>query len=80
MNDPTVKKSLGVDAAPIPKSFASCNWRVYSAFLMQGDGVRNSADLLPELINNGVRLLVYAGNTDLACNFIVSVSSDERCG
>ena len=30
--------------------------------MYQGDGMHNSAALLPELINDGVRLLVYAGN------------------
>ncbi|KAF5317633.1 hypothetical protein D9611_014972 [Ephemerocybe angulata] len=29
-----------------------------------------SAVLLPELINDGVRLLVYAGNADMMCNYI----------
>lgn len=35
---------------------------VNQAFFFQGDGMHNSASLLPELINDGVRLLVYAGN------------------
>lgn len=30
--------------------------------MSQGDGMHNSALLLPELIDDGVRLLVYAGN------------------
>ena len=30
--------------------------------MYQGDGMHNSALLLPELIDDGVRLLVYAGN------------------
>lgn len=77
MNDPIVKKSLGVDASPKP--FASCNMELNSAFLMQGDGVHNSADLLPELINDGVRLLVYAGITDFMCNFIVSIPPVVCC-
>ncbi len=36
--------------------------KVYEAFMYQGDGMHNSAALLPELINDGIRLLVYAGN------------------
>jgi len=30
------------------------------AFELQGDGMRNSAALLPELVDEGIRLLVYA--------------------
>ena len=29
---------------------------------MNGDGMHNSAALLPELVDAGIRLLVYAGN------------------
>jgi len=44
--------------------------RVNEAFMFQGDGMHNSAALLPELINDGIRLLVYAGNADMMCNYI----------
>ncbi|KAG5642320.1 hypothetical protein DXG03_002995 [Asterophora parasitica] len=67
MNDPKNKAALGVNPE---QSFASCNMDVNKAFAMQGDGMRNSARLLPELVNDGVRLLVYAGNADMMCNFI----------
>jgi len=75
MNDDANKKALGVDPS---RSFESCNMQVNQAFLMQGDGMHNSAILLPDLINDGVRLLVYAGNADYMCNFIVRIfcSSD----
>jgi cathepsin A (carboxypeptidase C) len=59
MNDPEVKVALGVDPT---RNFASCNMEVNQAFLFQGDGAHNSAKLLTELVNGGVRLLIYAGN------------------
>jgi len=59
MNDPKNKQALGVDPQ---RTFASCNMEVNRAFSMNGDGMHNSATLLPELVNAGVRLLVYAGN------------------
>lgn len=62
MNDPKHKVALGVNPE---LSFASCNMEVNQAFMFQGDGMRNSAILLPELVNNGVRLLVYAGNAGM---------------
>lgn len=59
MNNPNNKAALGVNP---DQSFASCNMDVNRAFALQGDGMHNSARLLPELVNDGVRLLVYAGN------------------
>lgn len=59
MNNPRNKAALGVDPT---RKFESCNMEVNQAFTMQGDGAHNSAKLLPELIDDGVRLLVYAGN------------------
>ncbi|KAH0584572.1 hypothetical protein H2248_010105 [Termitomyces sp. 'cryptogamus'] len=67
MNNPKNKAALGVNP---DQTFASCNMEVNRAFTMQGDGMHNSARLLPELVNDGVRLLVYAGNADMMCNFI----------
>lgn len=68
MNDPAVKTALGADPA---RTFESCNLQVNQEFLMQGDGAHNSAKLLPELIDDGIRLLVYAGHADMMCNYIV---------
>ncbi|KAH6919173.1 carboxypeptidase C [Coprinopsis sp. MPI-PUGE-AT-0042] len=67
MNDPKVKATLGVSP---DRNFASCNMEVNQAFTMNGDGMHNSALLLPELINDGVKLLVYAGNADMMCNYM----------
>ena len=59
LNDPKIKAELG--AAP-DRQFESCNLAINQAFMMQGDSMHDSAALLPDLINDGVRLLVYAGN------------------
>ncbi|KAF5390154.1 hypothetical protein D9757_002924 [Collybiopsis confluens] len=71
MNDPKNKAALGANPS---LDFEACNMEVNQAFTMQGDGAHNSATLLPDLINDGVRLLVYAGNAgntlDMMCNFI----------
>ena len=68
LNNPEVKTTLGVDPE---REFASCNMEVNQAFFGQGDGMHNSAALLPPLIEDGVRLLVYAGNADMMCNYMV---------
>ena len=68
MNDSKNKKALGVNPE---LDFQSCNMEVNQAFFGQGDGMHNSAALLPPLIEDGVRLLVYAGNADMMCNYMV---------
>lgn len=75
MNQPQVKRALGVDSA---LEFASCNSEILQAFAFQGDGAHNRATLLPPLIEDGIRLLVYAGRADMVCNFIVRVFASPR--
>lgn len=65
MNEKSVKKQLG---APNDVQFKSCNMDINKNFLFQGDVMHNSAKLLPDLIEDGIRLLVYAGVQDLMCN------------
>ncbi|KIM49641.1 hypothetical protein M413DRAFT_438816 [Hebeloma cylindrosporum] len=67
LNDPSNKAALGVNPS---RTFESCNMQVNQAFTLNGDGMHNSALLLPELVDAGVRLLVYAGNADMMCNYI----------
>ena len=67
MNDPVNKKAVGANP---DADFESCNMQVNQAFAFQGDGARNRAKLLPELVENGIRVLIYAGDADMACNYL----------
>lgn len=67
LNNATVKAELGAAA---DTEFASCNTEVNQGFMFQGDGMHNSAAVLPELLAAGVRVLIYAGNADFMCNYI----------
>ncbi|KAG9040048.1 hypothetical protein FS837_000885 [Tulasnella sp. UAMH 9824] len=67
MNNATVKSELGVKPSI---EFKSCNMDVFQGFLGQGDSMRNSAALIPELLINGVRFLIFAGNADFMCGAI----------
>lgn len=58
MNQEEIKRQLGV---PKQIEFKSCNMEVNQAFMAQGDGMHNSAALLPELLEDGIRILIYAG-------------------
>ena len=59
MNGEDVKRSLGVDPT---LTFEACKADVSKEFALQADAMQNSALLLTDLVNEGVRLLVYAGN------------------
>ncbi|KAF7336198.1 Carboxypeptidase [Mycena venus] len=68
LNDPKVKVALGVDPR---RNFAMCNNDVTLRFMVQGDGVHNSAKLLSKLVDDSVQLLIYAGNADMTyCNYM----------
>jgi len=59
LNEPEVKAALGVNPQ---LNFESCNMAINQAFMLKGDSMHNTPLLLKEIINDGVRLLVYAGN------------------
>lgn len=59
MNEPAVKVELGVHPSLRYETYSE---EVNQAFTRRGDGMHNSALLLTDLVNDGVRLLVYAGN------------------
>jgi cathepsin A (carboxypeptidase C) len=59
INGVDVKRALGVDPT---LTFEACKEDVNKDFALQADAMRNSALLLTDLVNEGVRLLVFAGN------------------
>ncbi len=59
MNEPAHKVELGVNPS---LRYETSSAEVNQAFTRQGDGMHNSALLLTDLVNDGIRLLVYAGN------------------
>lgn len=67
MNKPEVKKAFGAGS---DVNFQSCNMDINKGFLLQGDSMHNSAALLPELIDDGIRVGVYAGVADYMCSWL----------
>ncbi|CAO1628133.1 unnamed protein product [Sympodiomycopsis kandeliae] len=67
MNSPEVRKAWGADESV---KFASCNLEINKGFLFQGDGMHDNSLVLPELINDGIRVIVYAGRTDFMVNWM----------
>ncbi|KIR28366.1 cathepsin A (carboxypeptidase C) [Cryptococcus deuterogattii 99/473] len=62
LNKPDVKKELG---APESVTFQSCNMQINQNFLLHGDGMHYAGGLLPDLVEDGIRVLVYAGQADM---------------
>ncbi|CAF2120813.1 serine carboxypeptidase-like 47 isoform X2 [Brassica rapa] len=64
LNQKKVRKALGVGNI----DFVSCSTTVYKAML--NDWMVNLADKIPRLLEDGISLLVYAGEFDIICNWL----------
>ncbi|CAN1747552.1 Serine carboxypeptidase-like 49 [Linum perenne] len=60
----TVRESLGVGDI----DFVSCSPTVYEAMLM--DWMKNLEVGIPALLEDGIQMLIYAGEYDLICNWL----------
>ncbi|CAN0910556.1 Serine carboxypeptidase-like 49, partial [Linum grandiflorum] len=64
LNLNTVRESLGVGDI----DFVSCSPTVYEAMLM--DWMKNLEVGIPALLEDGIKMLIYAGEYDLICNWL----------
>lgn len=64
LNEKSVREALGVGDI----DFVSCSSTVYEAMLM--DWMRNFEVGIPTLLEDGIRVLIYAGEYDLICNWL----------
>lgn len=64
LNQRSVWHALGVG----DRKFVSCNPLVYEALL--SDWMKNLEEVIPNLIDEGIKLLIYAGEYDLICNWL----------
>ncbi|CAN1747553.1 Serine carboxypeptidase-like 49 [Linum perenne] len=64
LNLKTVRESLGVGDI----DFVSCSPTVYEAMLM--DWMKNLEVGIPALLEDGIQMLIYAGEYDLICNWL----------
>ncbi|XP_028776242.1 serine carboxypeptidase-like [Neltuma alba] len=64
LNEKEVKDALGVGDL----KFVSCSVAVYAA--LRYDWMRNLEPGIPALLEDGIRMLVYAGDKDLICNWL----------
>ncbi|ESW04316.1 hypothetical protein PHAVU_011G085000 [Phaseolus vulgaris] len=65
LNQENVKSALGVGKG---LKFVSCSTAVYD--VLRQDAIKNLAVGIPGLLEDGIKVLVYAGEKDLICNWI----------
>jgi len=65
LNMQSVQKQLGVS-----KKWGSCNMAVDLLFVSAGDWMLNFHTLLPDLLADGIKVLIYAGDCDYICNWL----------
>ncbi|KAK9768611.1 hypothetical protein K7432_000598 [Basidiobolus ranarum] len=68
LNRPEIRAELGV-AKEVGK-FSSCSNTVGENFSKTPDSMTNYADRIPKLLQEGIRVLVYAGDADFICNWL----------
>ncbi|GKA58471.1 serine carboxypeptidase-like protein [Tanacetum coccineum] len=68
LNIPSVKKALGV---PKGLYYTTCSRMVNQAF--KADIMRNLEVGLPDLLEDGIEMLIYAGKYDLVCNLLGNI-------
>merc|ERR1712021_2103 len=65
LNRNKVKTALGV---PSDLTWSSCNFTVNGMF--NNDWMKDFQTKIPDLLANGTRVLIYAGDVDFICNWI----------
>ncbi|KAI8577099.1 hypothetical protein K450DRAFT_253641 [Umbelopsis ramanniana AG] len=66
LNIPEVKKELGAQV----DTYESCNMQINFRFQMAGDWMKPFHLALPPLLEDGIRVLIYAGDADFICNWM----------
>lgn len=65
LNMESVKTQLGTKG-----HWGSCNFAVAYAFELAGDWMKGFHQLVPDLLHDGVEVLIYAGDEDYICNWL----------
>ncbi|EIW74533.1 serine carboxypeptidase [Coniophora puteana RWD-64-598 SS2] len=70
LDRPTVRTALGVDPSLSAKNFSSCSDDVGSAFNQNLDEFHPMTEHVAQLLERGVRALIYVGDYDWICNWL----------
>lgn len=70
LNQPWVREEIGID--PAARNFSSVSWAVNIAFWAAGDPLHLNELYVSELLEHGVRVLIYAGTYDWIGNWVAN--------
>lgn len=65
LNQKSVMKAVGAEV----DNYESCNMNINRNFLFNGDWMRPYYLAVPHLLENGIPVLIYAGDADFICKF-----------
>ncbi|KAI9281950.1 Alpha/Beta hydrolase protein [Sporodiniella umbellata] len=66
LNLPKVKQAIGAET----EEYESCNMQINFRFQMAGDWMRPYVREIPDLLEDDIRVLIYAGDADFICNWM----------
>ncbi|KAG0253529.1 hypothetical protein BG011_006320 [Mortierella polycephala] len=66
LNREDVKTALGAQV----ETYQSCNMQVNMRFMLQGDWMKPFHYMVPPLLEDGIRVLLYSGDADFICNWM----------
>ncbi|KAG2236692.1 Alpha/Beta hydrolase protein [Thamnidium elegans] len=66
LNRPEVKKEVGANV----DKYESCNMQINFRFQMAGDWMRPYVNEVPDLLEDDIKVLIYAGDADYICNWM----------
>ncbi|SAM08480.1 hypothetical protein [Absidia glauca] len=64
LNSTATKGQIGAIGA-----YQECSDKVYDRFFLTGDSIRNTDGYVANLLNRGIRVLIYAGDADYICSW-----------
>ncbi|KAI8377654.1 Alpha/Beta hydrolase protein [Radiomyces spectabilis] len=66
LNRKEIMETIGAET----EGYKSCNMEINFRFNMAGDWMRPYVEEVPPLLEDGIRILIYAGDADFICNWM----------
>lgn len=70
LNLPSTRRLLSIDSSFDSLNWTIASWDVNMAFDVSGDVLQSSDKYIEALLERGVKVLIYAGTYDMACNWV----------